>query len=100
MIFSFYGILTPHYSTTLFLFLPIEAEIQEKFSIWEQKSAHTVMCVRISTSVIKKQQRVPGDDVAAILEFQSVFFQHRDHIDAVALNAGVHPFRKTAGLAV
>ena len=51
-------------------------------------------------SIIKKQQGIPGDDVAAVLEVQSVFLQHRDHIDTVALDAGVHPLRETAGFAV
>ena len=50
--------------------------------------------------VIEKQQRIPGDDVAAVLKFQAVFLQHRDHIDAVAFNAGVHPIREAARLAV
>ena len=50
--------------------------------------------------VVKEEQRVPGDDIAAVLEVQPVFLQHRDHIDAMALNAGVHPFREAAGLAV
>ena len=42
--------------------------------------AHAVLFL----SVIEKQKGIPGDDIAAVLEVQSVFLQHRDHIDTVA----------------
>ena len=50
--------------------------------------------------VVKEQQGIPGDDVTAVLEFQTVFFQNGNDIDAVAFDAGVHPFREAAGFAV
>lgn len=49
---------------------------------------------------IEKKQGKPGDDIAAVLKFQSVFLQHRDDIDAVALYAWVHLIREAAGLSV
>ena len=49
---------------------------------------------------IIKQHRIPGDDIAAVLKFQAVFFQRGDDVDAVAFDAGMHPISVTAGLSL
>ena len=69
-------------------------------TIQHKKTGGNTPPVGYENSIVKKQQGIPGDDVAAILELQAVFFQHRNYVDAVALNAGVHPVRETAGFAV
>ena len=48
----------------------------------------------------KEQQAHPGDHVLAVLKFQAEFFQQGDHVDPLALHAGVHGPRHPAGQAV
>ena len=66
----------------------------------ESVDGRTATCGTPIMLIIKKKQRIPGDHIAAVLEIQTVFFQHRDHIDAIAFDARMHPLGHPARLTI